>query len=280
MTVKTATKKQETTEVATMVQGTGTAVAVPEIDFAEDRGNDFTAKDLSIPFVNVLQDKSPQVNKREKGTYVDGAEPGMFYNTATNRLWSGDQGFLFVPAHYERRVTEWRPRNAGGGLVKDYGQDESILAHTSKNEKKKDVLPNGNEIVVSAMYYGFIVEDGSCTPAVISLKSTQLKKSRKWNNVIDALRVADPKNPSARFNPAMFYSVFRLTSAYETNGEGNWYGVNVTRHGNTMDLPNGADIYLQARDLRKSVKEGAVRAAVDNPEAAQEAVAGGDDIPF
>lgn len=279
MTVKTATKKQETTEVATMVQGTGTAVAVPEIDFAEDRGNDFTAKDLSIPFLRILQAMSPQVKKRE-GSYVQGAEPGMFYNTATGALYSGEDGVLFVPACYERRITEWKPRAAGGGLVKDHGTNEAVLAHTQRNEMGRDVLPSGNEIVTAGMYYGYVVNGSDVAPAVLSLSGTQLKKARKWNNVIDALRVADPKNPSARFNPAMFYSCFKLTTVSESNDKGSWFGLAVTRHGNTMDLPNGADIYLQARDLRKSVKDGAVRAAVDNPEAAQEAVAGGDDIPF
>jgi hypothetical protein len=278
MTTKTATKKQETTEVATMAQGT--VVAVSTIDIAEDRGNDFTTKDLSIPFLRILQAMSPQVKKRE-GSYVQGAEPGMFYNTATGALYSGETGVLFVPAHYERRITQWKPRGAGGGLVRDHGSNEAILAQSQRNDKGKEVLSNGDELVTSGMYYGFILDGNDCTPAVLSLNGTQLKKARKWNNVIDALRVSDPKNPSGRFNPAMFYSTFLLTTVSESNDKGSWFGVSVARHGNTLDLPNGQDIYLQARDLRKSVKEGAVRAAVDTPEAALEVVAAHDDeVPF
>lgn len=276
MTQKAARKIEAATEVATMT-AQSTALAVPSIDISEDAGNGFTSKDLTIPFLRILQALSPQVQKRGPA-YVNGAEAGMFFNTATGQLWDGEGGILFVPACYERRITQWKPRAAGGGLVKDHGKDESILAHTQRNDVGRDVLPNGDEVVAAGMYYGFVLDGETFTPGVLSLSGTQFKKARKWNNVIDALRVPHPQNPSARFNPAMFYSVFRLTTVQESNDKGSWFGLSVARHADTLSLPGGSEVYLAARDLRRSVNEGATRAAVETPEG--EAVAAGDDIPF
>ena len=49
-------------------------------EFAGEGLEEVTAEDLAIPFLRVLAQLSPQVNKRD-GAYVDGAEAGMIYNT-------------------------------------------------------------------------------------------------------------------------------------------------------------------------------------------------------
>ena len=41
--------------------------------------------DLALPFLRILGQLSPQVNKRDP-KYVEGAEPGMIYNTVTHEL--------------------------------------------------------------------------------------------------------------------------------------------------------------------------------------------------
>ena len=42
-----------------------------------------TPEDYAIPFLNILQQMSPQVNKTE-GAYVKGAESGMIYNSVSS----------------------------------------------------------------------------------------------------------------------------------------------------------------------------------------------------
>ena len=39
-------------------------------------------QDLALPFLKILGQLSPEVNKRD-GKYVEGAEPGMIYNSVT-----------------------------------------------------------------------------------------------------------------------------------------------------------------------------------------------------
>ena len=45
-------------------------------------------QDLALPFLRILGQLSPQVNKRDS-KYVEGAEPGMIYNTVTHELYDG-----------------------------------------------------------------------------------------------------------------------------------------------------------------------------------------------
>ena len=54
-----------------------------------------------------------------------------------------------------------------------------------KGDKGRDVMPNGNELQNTAQHYVLLLkEDGGYEQAVISMKSTQLKKSRRWNSMM------------------------------------------------------------------------------------------------
>src|SRR3990167_7412492 len=53
-----------------------------------------------IPYLVLLQDLSPQVRKAE-AAYVEGAEAGVFFNTAT-RQPLGKEGYV-VPCGFQRR---------------------------------------------------------------------------------------------------------------------------------------------------------------------------------
>ena len=57
-----------------------------------DKGSqNITQDDLALPFLKVLGQLSPEVNKRN-GKYVEGAEPGMILNTVTNDIYDGSKG--------------------------------------------------------------------------------------------------------------------------------------------------------------------------------------------
>ena len=59
-----------------------------------------TQEDLALPFLKVLGQLSPEVNKRD-GKYVEGAEPGMILNTVTNEVFDGAKGIDVLPVFYE-----------------------------------------------------------------------------------------------------------------------------------------------------------------------------------
>jgi len=49
--------------------------------------------DLALPFLKLLQNSSDETKKKH-ASYVDGAEPGMFYNTVTKKLYDGAKGIF------------------------------------------------------------------------------------------------------------------------------------------------------------------------------------------
>ena len=47
-----------------------------------------TQEDMALPFVRILGQLSPQVTDGD-AKYIDGAKPGMIYNTVTSELFDG-----------------------------------------------------------------------------------------------------------------------------------------------------------------------------------------------
>jgi len=74
-----------------------------EADAAQGAQN-ISQEDLALPFLKILGQLSPEVNKRD-GKYVDGAEPGKIINTVTNELYDT---LNVVPCHYKRQYIEWQ----------------------------------------------------------------------------------------------------------------------------------------------------------------------------
>ena len=72
-----------------------------------------TQEDLALPFLKILGQLSPEVNKRD-GKYVEGAEPGMIYNSVTGEIFNGDKGVNIIPCYYKLEYVEWRDRGKDG----------------------------------------------------------------------------------------------------------------------------------------------------------------------
>ena len=72
-----------------------------------------TQDDLALPFLKILGQLSPEVNKRD-GKYVEGAEPGMIYNSVTGELFSGENGVQVIPCYYKLEYVEWKDRGKDG----------------------------------------------------------------------------------------------------------------------------------------------------------------------
>lgn len=174
-------------------------------DMAQDAklGGEVGMKDIAIPFLYVLQTNSPQVNA-DHGKYVRGATAGMLYLSVIEKAFEGrEMGIKIVPCHYQRNITEWKPRESGGGIVKVHDIDSPIIKQSTPNEKGIPVLPNGNLLVETAVHYVLVNsgEPGSVWyQAIMPLKSTALKVSRRLNSAIAVLRVPGrPEMAAPRF---------------------------------------------------------------------------------
>jgi hypothetical protein len=244
-------------------------------DMAQDAGQGFENTDAdsySIPFLQALQALSPQVDESD-GAYVDGAKQGMIINTVSNELFTHEDGVVVLPVHFDRSFIEWVPRNQGGGFVAAHSvEDGKELATSGEREGGAVKLPNGNQLVDTRQHYVLIIrEDGSTEPAMISMSSTQIRKSRDWMTQMRNLKAKAPDG--TLFTPPTFAYKYRLTTVKESNDQGSWWGWSIKPEGWVDD----ASLYHQAKSLKDDIMRGAAKAA-EPPEAegADTAEAGAD----
>ena len=237
--------------------------------FAGQGVEDLKTDDLAIPFINILQSNSPQTSKRE-GKYIEGAEAGMLFNTVTNELFDGEAGVEVVPCAYQSPLVEWVPRDQEGGFVTVHDPESGILSEAFKNDKGQDVLPNGNYLANTASHYIVLLSPTyGPTQAVISMTSTQLKKSRRWNTQMVSQTMTLPDG-SIKPMPS-FATAYRLKTMAESNKHGNWFGYDIGEHraASSGEFHLGAAFY-------KAVMAGTIKAS--NPD--QEQSSSSDEVPF
>jgi len=232
------------------------SVALPDW-MAQDAGAGFEEADkeaYAIPFLTILQSGSPQCKKSD-GAYIKGAEEGMIFDTVAQEIIDGDVGIVVIPVHYQRRIVEWAPRESGGGFVAEHLPEQAPRGH--RDESGRDVLDNGNYLVDTRYHYVLYRraddEAGDWKPALITMSSTQLKKSRRWMTLMQSRRVAGKPIP-------MFGATYHLTTVPESNDKGSWFGWAIA----PGDLVMDADLYAQAKGFRESLLAG--EAKVQHPE--------------
>jgi hypothetical protein len=262
-----------------------------EADAADSTGHGFQKTDVAIPFLRILQSNSPQV-KRQNPAYIDGAQEGFFFNTVTQAIVDGnEEGLHFIPVVFQRQATLWWPREGGPegkkGFVRELPIPEAeqmLKTNTEKNDKGKDVVKSGphqgQELVFAAMYYGLVVdENGSHEPVAFPLTFTQIKKSRLWNALIMGARLPNSSGTGS-YNPKMYGFAYKLNTVAESNAKGAWSGLKVTKDRPLLkyengkpkeDFPNGAQLYLAARDFEALMATGTVKVKHDD-------MVGGDDV--
>ena len=228
---------------------------LPANMFEEDAAKGLGAigqEDLALPFLKILGQLSPEVNKRD-GKYVEGAEPGMIYNSVTGDLYDGVQGIDVVPCFYKLEYIEWKDRGEGPGApVAIYDSSSDIMSKTKPDANYKDRLPNGNYIEKTASHFVIIMGDNPST-ALISMKSTQLKISRKWNSMMSGIKL---KGKNGLFTPASFSHIYKLKTTQMSNDKGTWFGWEVSKVGPVTDQ----SLYGQAKSFSENISKGNVKA--------------------
>ena len=123
-----------------------------------------------------------------------------------------------------------------------------------ENDNQEYIIDgNGEYIEETHQHFVIIVnEDGTTETALIAMKSTQLKKSKKWNSMIAGAKLMGKNGP---FTPARFSHLFHLKTLEEKNSKGKWDGWEMSRIG---DLRDQEAIYLQAKQFAQSITAGDV----------------------
>jgi len=241
-----AVKKKEATNI------TQFDPSIFEKDANQGLGN-LGMDDLAIPFLRILSDTSPQIKKRDP-LYIEGAESGMIYNTLTKDIFDGEAGVKVIPCAYQRQYIEWADRGEGSGApVNIYPAESDILSKTTRDDQKKDRLANGNYIEDTANHYCLVVDnDGTSSQVLIAMKSTQRKKSKRWNSLMLGLKM---KGEKGLFTPPAYSHVYLLKTIAESNNLGEWFGWDITRVGPVEN----EDTYHAAKAFAESVAKGEVK---------------------
>ncbi len=97
---------------------------------------------VALPILKLLQNGSAEAQKKH-ANHVEGAEPGMFFNTVTRKLYDGEKGIQVIPCHYRLEYQEWADFGTGSGRPENiFPGNSDILSKTTKDAMGKDRLPN------------------------------------------------------------------------------------------------------------------------------------------
>ena len=218
-------------------------------------------EDLALPFLKVLGQLSPEINKKN-GKYVEGAEPGMILNSVTKQLFDGEKGINVIPCSYERKYLEWKPRELGGGLVGMHSVDDAIVKTTKRDQMYRDVLPNGNYLENTANHFVVTTGENSGT-ALVSMTRTQLKVSRTWNSMMMSIKM---QGKNGLFTPPTFSHVYKLKSVQMSNDKGTWFGWDISKVGPVTD----SNVYSLAKGFAEKIGKGEVEVKHDTDAEASE----------
>jgi len=241
-----------------VVKKNSTLPASP-INYEKDanRGMEGADKDsYAIPFIAMLQPLSPQAET------IKGAKAGMFLETVSGAVYNS---LKVIPCAFQRRYLRWVPRAEGGGYKGQY------LPSDVETGKIKGVEPpddsgtlhiEGDELRDTRLHYVLFQDiNGVWKPAIISLGSTQIKKSKRWMSLIRGIELTNTKGKV--YTPPSFSHIYALTPVKEENNKGSWWGINVEVDSQVTDV----NVYNAAKVFNEEVHKGTVIAAEPTPEA-------------
>ena len=265
------THKKESKKEDGKFAGAGTSVATTDSKstalatsvasmFEADAGAGMEGADkdsFAIPFLSILQPLSPIVAEGN----VEGAKAGRFINSVTNEMVDVVR---VVPVAFQRKFLQWAPREKGGGYKGEHSpvaveagsvpgmvrSDDGRVYIGGTNPKEHDQLKDTRNHFVL-----IVKEDGSWSPALISMSSTQIKKSKRWLSRMQSVQM---KNAAGQhFTPPSFSHIYEAASVKESNDQGIWFGWEIDMVGPVQD----AELYAAAKAFHAQIAAGKVETA-------------------
>jgi hypothetical protein len=172
--------------------------ALAGVDFGAFAGMGFegqTQRDVSIPFLGLLQAGSPQVTDGDPKR-IPGAVAGDLLNTVTQQLLG--RTVYVVPCLTQNVFVEWAPRDSGDGFQGVHAIDSPVVAGARSVAKSFNDLktPEGNELGETFYVYGLLLERSdskeSTCPVVIAFNSSKIKIYKRFNTMVRMIKGNPP----------------------------------------------------------------------------------------
>ena len=182
-------------------------------------GGKVSAADMALPFLTILQGLSGPL-KKDSPNYIKGAGIGDIYLSVLNKKWDGDEGVEVVLCHYSRAYCERDPDIVTGPPINTYSPDDALVLNTPRGDKGKLIMENGHELQETAFHAVLVKVDGKWTRAVMPMRSTALKVSKRLNNQVMLLEIPDGRG-GTQLAPRWSKS-WQLTSGTAAGGGNSW----------------------------------------------------------
>lgn len=238
-----------------------------------------TAESYAIPFLMVLQKGSPQVDETAGGVVIEGARAGMLFDNIANKLYDGKEGAIIVPCAYRRVFVHWGPREGEGKGFKGEMSPEAVAQLRDEGKivevdgKLLFPKPDGtlhekkcDRASDTRSHYVLVLDPktGAWTTALLSLTSTQIKKSKALMSMLAGEKI---RGKNGLFTPPTFANLVRVTTIPESNEKGSWHGVRFEVVGKVDRL----EVYNAAKEFHSSILAGNVAAKYEEGGAAESA---------
>jgi hypothetical protein len=231
-----------------------------------EKNNKFERSELVVPRLKILQPLNPEVQEGSN-QYVEGAKPGMFYNTSSGKLTPGQQGIIMVVVGHQRQTIEWVSRDQGGGLVKIWGADEGWKALCDKDQRDafNPVTKEGHTIDKQRSFLIFDVnpDTGEYDPSFFNFRSTATRTANLLSTMLSQTRVK--LGNGQVITPPFYYFTYKVTLDKLSNNKGTWWSAKIVKntskegqHIKTQSLPNGEQIFQQAVLFQEQFMEGSI----------------------
>lgn len=171
--------------------------------------------DTSLPRLEIIQDLSPQ-RKRSEAAYIEGAEEGMIFNTASQQLLGGE--VILIPVYFRKEWLLWQDRQKSGGEG-GFGGAYASEAEAQAALELLDKQENWDIIDTHQHFCMLVNADKSVTEVVLSMSKTKMKPSRQWNTMVQTAG-------GDRFSRA-----YRLSVVQVKNAKGSFFNWNVKQLG-------------------------------------------------
>jgi hypothetical protein len=209
------------------------------------KGVSTKAEDAIVPLITVLQNGSPQCDKRGP-EYIDGAEPGKFWlRGAVDPI---RDEIIAIPCAMAHTWMEWLP-DRQGFAARHEEEPSDVEVKPAGGTSKRPILvrPNGN--VVENVREVYVLVDGQ--PYMLPCASTFHQFAREWQSYFRQWQ-----HPTTHKVLPSFARRYKLVTVPKTNPKGKWF------------MPKFVDLgwvdkteYANARAFHEFVEQGRQRIA-------------------